>query len=63
MRYRKATLDDDSLLAELNHQFIRDEGHRNPMTVSELENRMRGRLDTDYEEETHCSKNVLRKLL
>ncbi len=29
MRYREATLDDAPLLAELNHQLIRDEGHRN----------------------------------
>jgi hypothetical protein len=49
MKYRQATLNDSSLLAKLNHQLIRDEGHRNPMTVPELENRMRGWLSTDYE--------------
>lgn len=46
LKYRKATLADAPLLAELNHQLIRDEGHRNPMTVSELEERMRGWLTT-----------------
>lgn len=49
MKYRKAILDDASLLAGLNHQLIQDEGHRNPMTLPELEGRMRGWLETDYE--------------
>ena len=44
MRYRLATTDDYPLLATLNHQLIRDEGHRNPMTVAQLEDRMRGWL-------------------
>jgi hypothetical protein len=44
LNYRRATLNDCSLLAELNHQLIRDEGHRNKMTVPELEQRMRGWL-------------------
>ena len=48
MTFRAATLDDCSQLAELNHQLIRDEGHRNPMSVSELEQRMRGWLSTEY---------------
>ena len=46
LRYRKATLADVPLLAELNHQLIHDEGHRNPMTAPELEERMRGWLTT-----------------
>lgn len=41
MTFRPANLEDCELLAELNHQLIRDEGHRNPMTVAELEQRMR----------------------
>ena len=41
-------MDDCPRLAELNHQLIRDEGHRNPMTVAELEQRMRGLLANDY---------------
>lgn len=44
MKCRIATADDFSLLAEWNHQLIRDEGHRNPMTVVELEERMHGWL-------------------
>lgn len=46
--FRRATLNDCALLAELNHQLIRDEGHRNPMTVPELEQRMRGWLASEY---------------
>jgi len=48
MTYRRATADDCPPLAELNHQLIRDEGHRNPMTVPELEKRMRDWLDGEY---------------
>ena len=48
MTFRQATLEDCSLLAELNHQLIRDEGHRNQMTVPELEQRMRTRLASEY---------------
>ena len=46
MRSRPAAVDDSRLLAELNHQLISDQGHRNPMTVVELEARMRGWLST-----------------
>src|SRR5215510_1090273 len=48
MTFRRATLDDCALLAELNHQLIRDEGHRNRMTVPELEQRMKGWLASEY---------------
>src|SRR6266487_1460207 len=48
MTFRAATLDDCPQLAELNHQLIRDEGHRNPMTVPELEHRMRGWISGEY---------------
>ncbi len=48
MTYRHATTDDCALLAELNHQLIRDEGHRNCMSVPELEQRMRGWLAGKY---------------
>ena len=48
MNFRRATLNDCSLLAELNHQLIRDEGHRNKMTVPELEQRMKGWLASEY---------------
>jgi hypothetical protein len=47
MNFRSATLDDAPLLAEMNHQLIRDEGHRNPMTVFELAERMREWLSGD----------------
>jgi GNAT superfamily N-acetyltransferase len=49
MIFRPATLDDCPLLAGLNHQLIRDEGHRNQMTVPELEQRMRGWLSDEYQ--------------
>lgn len=48
MNFRRAAANDCALLAELNHQLIRDEGHRNPMTVPELEERMKGWLASDY---------------
>jgi GNAT superfamily N-acetyltransferase len=48
MTFRRATLDDCALLAELNHQLIRDEGHRNRMTVPELEQRMKDWLSSEY---------------
>jgi len=48
MFYRAATLEDCPRLAELNHQLIRDEGHRSRMTVTELEQRMRGWLAGEY---------------
>jgi ribosomal protein S18 acetylase RimI-like enzyme len=48
LHFRRATLNDCALLAELNHQLIRDEGHRNKMTVPELEQRMRDWLVSDY---------------
>jgi predicted acetyltransferase len=42
-------LDDCPRLAELNHQLIRDEGHRNQMTVPELEQRMRDWISGEYQ--------------
>jgi predicted acetyltransferase len=48
MTFRLATTDDCPLLAELNHQLIHDEGHRNSMTVAKLEQRMRGWLASEY---------------
>ena len=44
MHYRFAVVEDSRFLAELNDQLIRDEGHRNPMNVDQLEHRMRGWL-------------------
>lgn len=48
MTFRRATPDDCVLLAELNHQLIRDEGHRNRMTIPELEQRLKGWLASEY---------------
>ena len=47
--FRIATVEDSAVLAELNQRLIRDEGHRNPMTLGELEARMRGWLQGEYE--------------
>lgn len=41
MEWRFAVPDDIPALAVLNQQLIQDEGHRNPMPVPELEERMR----------------------
>jgi len=48
MTFRTATLNDCLRLAELNNQLIRDEGHRNRMTIPELEQRLRGWLSENY---------------
>lgn len=48
MIFRLANPDDSQLLAQLNHQLIQDEGHRNQMTVPELEHRMRAWLSGEY---------------
>lgn len=48
MTFRPATFNDCAVLAELNHQLIRDEGHRNPMTTPQLEQRMRGFIQGEY---------------
>jgi predicted acetyltransferase len=48
MECRTAGEGDLPLLAELNQQLIRDEGHTNPMSVAELESRMRAWLVRTY---------------
>jgi GNAT superfamily N-acetyltransferase len=48
MTFRLAGTGDYTRLAELNYQPIRDEGHRNPMTVPELEERMKGWFSGEY---------------
>jgi GNAT superfamily N-acetyltransferase len=40
MQYRVAMRADALMLARMNHDLIQDEGHRNKMTVDELERRM-----------------------
>ena len=49
MHCRFATIQDAAALAKLNHALIRDEGHRNPMSVAELETRMAGWLGGEYQ--------------
>ncbi len=44
LRFRSASLLDAEELGRLNHQLIMDEGHRNPMTVPALTERMRSWL-------------------
>jgi GNAT superfamily N-acetyltransferase len=49
MTHREANQADFPLLGALNHQLIRDEGHRNPMNVVELTARMRRWINSgDY---------------
>ena len=48
LTFRFAIQADCPLLAELNHQLIRDEVHRNRMTVPELAERIRGWLAGEY---------------
>ena len=48
LNYRFASVEDAPLLAAMNQQLIRDEGHRNPMTLTQLEERMRGFLTGEY---------------
>jgi GNAT superfamily N-acetyltransferase len=49
MNWRMATKRDCGLLAELNHQLIADERHRNRMSVPQLEARLRHWLEEGYE--------------
>lgn len=49
MRYRNATAAVARTLAQMNHQLIRDEGHRSRMSVGELEQRMRSWLEGEYQ--------------
>ena len=49
LEWRRAAEGDLDLLAAWNHQLIRDEGHRNPMDLTQLRERMRGWLEQDYQ--------------
>lgn len=49
MHIRLASLDDCSLLAAMNSQLIKDEGHRNPMDMQELSKRMERWLQGEYQ--------------
>ena len=48
LSWHDASESDIGLLAEWNHQLIRDEGHRNPMTVAQLADRMKTWLQGEY---------------
>ncbi|QPC82952.1 GNAT family N-acetyltransferase [Phototrophicus methaneseepsis] len=49
LTYRGATLEDVALLARMNKQLIEDENSRNPMSVEQLEARMKRWLQDSYE--------------
>ena len=49
MKLKRADIPSDlPLLAEMNQQLIQDSGHRNPMTLPELQDRMLSFLSSDY---------------
>ena len=48
-RYRSATVEDAAVLAPMNAQLIRDEGHRNPMTMLQLQERLSDWLKGEYQ--------------
>ena len=48
LEYRFATQEDAALLAEMIQQLIRDEGHRNKMTLPQLQQRMSDWLQQEY---------------
>ena len=49
MEIKKCTLEDVSQLAILNKQLIEDEKSNNPMSIKELEERMSGFLNSEYD--------------
>jgi GNAT superfamily N-acetyltransferase len=49
VRYRQASAADATVIAPMNAQLIRDEGHRNPMTVPQLTERMSQWLKGEYQ--------------
>ena len=60
MEMRAANIETDlELLAEMNYSLILDEGHRNRMSVSQLKNRMKSWLDTDYQAQLISHKNAI----
>jgi GNAT superfamily N-acetyltransferase len=48
LSWRQPADSDLDLLADWNHQLIRDEGHRNPMTSLQLAERMKQWLQGEY---------------
>ena len=54
MEYHFATNKDLDLLAEWNHELIRDENHRNSMTKPELRERIKEWLSGEYKAVLFC---------
>jgi predicted acetyltransferase len=48
LAHRAANSADIPMLAKMNQQLIKDEGHRNSMRLNELESRMRSMLEGNY---------------
>ncbi len=48
LEYKFATQENVPLLTKMNQQLIRDEGHRNNMSLPELQQRMSGWLEGKY---------------
>lgn len=48
IEWRQATESDLDFLAKWNRQLIADEGHRNPMNVAELRQRMSDWIESEY---------------
>ena len=48
LEFRFAVQEDAALLGGMNQQLIRDEGHRNKMTLGQLQERMSGWLQGEY---------------
>jgi len=49
LKFRFATESDVPWLAKMNQELILDEGHRNKMTLPELEQRMSDFLQNEYD--------------
>jgi predicted acetyltransferase len=60
MNYRIAGVEDAGLLGEMNKHLIEDEGHRNPMSVSELQNRLAEWLAGEYQAVIFVEQNDIR---
>ena len=48
MQIKKCAIEDCYQLAEMNQRLIEDEKSHNPMTIEELQNRMKDFLDGEY---------------
>lgn len=59
MEIKKCTLNDVPQLALLNKQLIEDEKSNNPMSIEELEGRMSGFLNTEYDAYFFFVENVV----